>query len=73
MENPKSGEVSFYLLLLSLFVQHVMYLRELRLSQMERLLAEFLYGVNIYLSVVRDAKDVSPKVRCCEIVKGLLV
>ena len=73
MGNPKSGKVSFYLLLLSLFVQHVMYLRELRLSQMERLLAEFLYGVNIYLSVVRDAKDVNPKVRCCKIVKGLLV
>ena len=73
MENPKSGKVSFYLVLLSLFVQHVMYLRELRLAQMERLLAEFLYGVNIYLSVVRDANDVNPKVRSCEIVKGLLV
>ena len=73
MENPKGGKVSCYLVLLSLFVQHVMYLRELRLAQMERLLAEFLYGVNIYLSVVRDAKDVNPKVRSCKIVKGLLV
>lgn len=39
-----------------------MYLRELRLAQMERIMAEFIYGVDIYLSVVRDAKEVNPKV-----------
>lgn len=41
----------------SLFQQHVMYLRELRLAQMERMLAEFIFGVDIYLSVIRDDKD----------------
>ena len=46
-----------------LFHQHVMYLRELRLAQMERIMAEFIYGVDIYLGVVRDAKEVNPKVR----------
>lgn len=39
------------------FAQRVMYLRELRLAQMERMMAEFISGVNIYLGVVRDAKD----------------
>lgn len=42
--------------------QHVMYLRELRLAQMERLMAEFLYGVDIYLSIARDSKELNPKV-----------
>ena len=36
--------------------QHAMYLRELRHAQMERLMAEFIYGVDIYLGVARDAK-----------------
>ena len=40
-----------------------MYLRELRLAQMERIMAEFIYGVDIYLSVVRDAKEINPKVK----------
>lgn len=43
--------------------KHVMYLRELRLAQMERLMAEFLYGVDIYLSVARDSKELNPKVK----------
>lgn len=43
--------------------QHVMYLRELRLAQMERLMAEFLYGVDIYLSLIRDSNEMNPKVR----------
>ena len=34
-----------------------MYLRELRLAQMERMMEEFIYGVDIYLSCVRDATD----------------
>lgn len=34
-----------------------MYLRELRLAQMERMMAEFIYGVNIYLSIIRDGRD----------------
>ena len=40
-----------------------MYLRELRLAQMERLMAEFLYGVDVYLSIVRDSKELNPKVK----------
>lgn len=40
--------------LLNAAAEHVMYLRDLRVAQMERLMAEFLYGVDIYLSVVRD-------------------
>ena len=36
--------------------KHVMYLRDLRVAQMERLMAEFLFGVDIYLKVVRDAE-----------------
>ena len=44
-------------------LQHVMYLRELRLAQMERLMVEFLHGVDIYLSLVRDSKETNPKVR----------
>ena len=40
-----------------------MYLRELRLAQMERMMAEFLYGVDIYLSLNRDAKVPNPKVK----------
>ena len=43
-------------------LQHVMYLRELRLAQMERLMVEFLHGVDIYLSLVRDSNDTNPKV-----------
>ncbi|KAL9973391.1 hypothetical protein ACROYT_G019847 [Oculina patagonica] len=43
--------------------KHVMYLRELRLAQMERLMAEFLYGVDIYLSLIRDAKDLNHRVK----------
>ncbi|XP_068701589.1 uncharacterized protein [Montipora foliosa] len=43
--------------------KHVMYLRELRLAQMERIMAEFIYGVDIYLSLVRDAKEVNPKIK----------
>ncbi|CAB4000837.1 Exonuclease 3 -5 domain-containing 1 [Paramuricea clavata] len=35
----------------------VMYLRELRLAQMERMMEEFIHGVDIYLSCVRDASD----------------
>ena len=57
-----SLELCFFLLFL-FFNQHVMYLRELRLAQMERIMAEFIYGVDIYLSLVRDAKEVNPKVR----------
>ena len=38
-----------------------MYLRELRVKQTEKLLAEFLYGVDIYLRCVRDAKVVNSK------------
>ena len=34
-----------------------MYLRELRLAQMERMMEEFIHGVDIYLSCVRDASD----------------
>jgi hypothetical protein len=42
-----------------------MYLRELRLAQMERMMEEFIHGVDIYLSCVRDASDevVKKKVR----------
>ena len=42
-----------------------MYLRELRLSQMERMMEEFVHGVDIYLSCDRDASDaaVRKKVR----------
>ncbi len=42
-----------------------MYLRELRLAQMERMMEEFIHGVDIYLSCVRDASDevVKRKVR----------
>jgi len=39
-----------------------MYLRELRLAQMERLMVEFLHGVDIYLSLIRDSNDTNPKV-----------
>lgn len=44
-----------------------MYLRELRLAQMERMMEEFLHGVDIYLSCIRDAPDdvVKKKVWCC--------
>ena len=41
--------------LLDATAKHVMYLRELRLAQMERMMAEFVLGVDIYLGVVRDA------------------
>lgn len=51
------------LFFLCLSFKHVMYLRELRLAQMERIMAEFIYGVDIYLSVVRDAKEINPKVK----------
>jgi hypothetical protein len=34
-----------------------MYLRELRLAQMEKMMADFLFGVDIYLEIIRDAKD----------------
>ena len=44
-------------------LQHVMYLRELRLAQMERLMVEFLHGVDIYLSLNRDSNETNPKVR----------
>ena len=40
-----------------------MYLRELRLAQMERLMVEFLHGVDIYLSLNRDSNETNPKVR----------
>ncbi|XP_031563472.1 uncharacterized protein LOC116299006 [Actinia tenebrosa] len=46
--------------LLDACAKHVMYLRELRLAQMERMLAEFIFGVDVYLSVIRDDKDLKP-------------
>ncbi|XP_028405290.1 piRNA biogenesis protein EXD1-like isoform X2 [Dendronephthya gigantea] len=43
--------------LIDVAAKTVMYLRELRLAQMERMMEEFLHGVDIYLSCVRDAPD----------------
>ncbi|XP_001631584.2 uncharacterized protein LOC5511177 isoform X2 [Nematostella vectensis] len=37
--------------------KRVVYLRELRLAQMERLMAECIHGVNIYLGLYRDSWD----------------
>ena len=37
------------------FLQKVLYLRELRIAQMENMMAEFLFGVNVYLGVFRDS------------------
>ena len=38
-------------------VKNVVYLLELRRIMLENLLAEFQAGVDIYLKVVRDARD----------------
>ena len=43
----------------------MLYLRELRITQTEQMLAEFLYGVDVYLGAVRDsnAKNLRSLVR----------
>lgn len=43
--------------LIDVAAKTVMYLRELRLAQMERMMEEFIFGVDIYLSCMRDASD----------------
>lgn len=49
-----SIEGLFFLLLL---FQKAMYLRELKPIMMEKLLADYLHGVDIYLNVVRKQAD----------------
>ena len=36
-------------------LQKALYLRELRIVQMENMLAEFVYGVDVYLEIFRDS------------------
>ncbi|KAK2551132.1 piRNA biogenesis protein EXD1 [Acropora cervicornis] len=52
-KNEKAGELPRACPLPESATEHVMYLRELRLAQMERIMAEFIYGVDIYLSVIK--------------------
>ena len=44
-------------LMLDSLAKYVIYLRELRIVMIEKLLTDFTDGVDVYLSVLRDADD----------------
>lgn len=46
-----------FFIVLYVFFQRAMYLRELRPIMLEKLLADYLHGVDIYLKTVRNEAD----------------